>query len=124
MTKSGKRPKKRVGKIDEYVGEQIRKYQLLRGLTLMELARDAGVQFQQVQKYESGANRISASRLVKMAEALDTTIPVLFGKYVAIQAHEGLFERHILKLIRAYNRLPAAIQGKFYELVAEMGRKG
>ena len=54
--------------IDVDVGQQVRKYRLLRGLTQTQLAERVGVKFQQMQKYESGASRVSASRLVKIAE--------------------------------------------------------
>ena len=50
----------------------------LRGYSQTELATRVGLTFQQVQKYESGANRISASRLWEIAEALDTPIGFFF----------------------------------------------
>jgi len=49
--------------VDIYVGQRLRQRREMRGMPQKELARQLGISFQQVQKYESGANRISASKL-------------------------------------------------------------
>lgn len=109
--------------IDVYVGKRIRKIRLMRGMTQTELAKEIGVEFQQVQKYEVGTNRVSASRLVKIADALDTTIAILFGKYATNHLEDSLFEnRRILKIIRVFDRMPIVIQGHIYKLIMEMGK--
>ena len=61
--------------IDMSVGERVRKLRQTKGWTERELAEKIGVTFQQLQKYENASNRISASRLYLMCEALETTIP-------------------------------------------------
>lgn len=58
-------------RIDEYVGSRIAKRRSSLGLSQAELAKRIGVSFQQVQKYESGQNRVACSRLFKIAEVLD-----------------------------------------------------
>ena len=60
--------------IDVSLGERIRELRHLREMTQMELAKQVGVRFQQVQKYETGFNRVSASRLYMIAEALDVEV--------------------------------------------------
>ena len=65
--------------IDVHVGERIKHFRHLRGMTQIELAKQVGVRFQQIQKYESGSNRVSASRLHMIAEAFDVEIGDLFG---------------------------------------------
>lgn len=65
--------------IDIHVGKRIRHFRYLRGITLDRLAQQIGVKFQQVQKYENASNRVSASRLYLIAEALDVSIEDLFG---------------------------------------------
>ena len=65
--------------VDIQVGERIRELRHLREMTQMELAKQVGVRFQQVQKYETGFNRVSASRLYMTAEALDVEVADLFG---------------------------------------------
>ena len=64
--------------IDIHVGERIRGLRLLKEMTQMDLAKQVGVRFQQVQKYETGFNRVSASRLYMIAEALDVEVIDLF----------------------------------------------
>lgn len=79
-------PQKRRGKteagdphpVDIHVGDKLRLMRTLRGYSQTELATRVGLTFQQVQKYESGANRISASRLWEISEALDTPIGFFF----------------------------------------------
>lgn len=56
--------------VDKHVGERVRDRRLERGVTQQELAAAMGISYQQVQKYENGANRISCGRLALLAEAL------------------------------------------------------
>jgi transcriptional regulator with XRE-family HTH domain len=64
--------------IDLHVGAQARARRILLGLSQERLADGLGITFQQVQKYERGSNRISASRLYNMAELLDVPITYFF----------------------------------------------
>ncbi len=66
--------KRRINDVDRIVGKRIYALRRARGLTQTQLAEVAGVRFQQIQKYESGANRVSASRLWAIAGALDVDI--------------------------------------------------
>jgi transcriptional regulator with XRE-family HTH domain len=63
---------------DVLVGQNIRIGRLQAGLSQTELGARVGVTFQQIQKYEKGANRIDASRLQQIADALRVPIPALF----------------------------------------------
>ncbi|AYD02395.1 helix-turn-helix transcriptional regulator [Neorhizobium sp. NCHU2750] len=65
-------------KVDQRVGENIRHIRLLRGLSQGALAEAAGITFQQVQKYEKGTNRVSASRLVQFSIVLSCSLDDLF----------------------------------------------
>ena len=62
--------------VDLHIGQRVRHRRWLLGMTQQQLAQSVGIRFQQIQKYESGANRVSASRLWDLAQALD--IPVSF----------------------------------------------
>ena len=64
--------------IDAYVGSRISLRRSAMGLSQTALARELGVSFQQVQKYETGTNRISASRLHRMAMVLGTSVESFF----------------------------------------------
>ena len=65
--------------IDVHVGGRVRMRRLLLGMNQETLANALGLTFQQVQKYEGGANRVSASRLSAMAEILSVPISYFFG---------------------------------------------
>ena len=65
--------------VDAYIGAQIRDRRTALGLSQEALGRKLGVSFQQVQKYEGGANRVSASRLSAMADILSVPISYFFG---------------------------------------------
>jgi transcriptional regulator with XRE-family HTH domain len=64
--------------IDLHLGRRLRRRRRLLGLTQQQLAVQVGVRFQQIQKYECGANRISAARLWELAEALETPISYFY----------------------------------------------
>ena len=66
--------------IDVAVGARIRTRRRATGLSQTQLAEALGITFQQVQKYERGANRVSASMLVKIAAKLETTVAALVGE--------------------------------------------
>lgn len=66
--------------IDVEVGRRIRLRRKALGISQSELAGALGVSFQQTQKYEKGANRVSASMLVRIAAKLETTVAALVGE--------------------------------------------
>jgi transcriptional regulator with XRE-family HTH domain len=65
-------------KIDLLLGRRLRNRRRLMGMTQNQLALMVGVRFQQIQKYESGANRISASRLWRFCQALEVPAAYFF----------------------------------------------
>lgn len=74
---------------DVFVGEKIRQRRKALGLSQEKLGERIGVTFQQVQKYEKGVNRVGASRLAKLAEALCVPLPFFFpepGRALAMPA--------------------------------------
>jgi len=71
-------PAKRPSSIDVAVGRNVRIWRMAKGLSQAQLAHRVGVTFQQLQKYEVGANRIGTGRLVKLAETLGVPIATLF----------------------------------------------
>ena len=77
--------------LDQKIGDQVRARRLLVGLTQEKLGDALGVSFQQVQKYEKGANRISASRLRQIAGALGVSVTHF---YDAAGAGDGAADGH------------------------------
>jgi transcriptional regulator with XRE-family HTH domain len=130
--------------IDVHVGNRIRLRRTLLGMSQETLADALGVTFQQIQKYEKGANRVSSSRLMDIAGALDVDIPYFFAEMSASvadqtpsqlihskQLPENDFEkdpmvkRETLELVRAYYSIPdPVVRKRLTELVRAMARTG
>lgn len=100
--------------IDVHLGKRLRRRRRLLGLTQQQLAGSCGVRFQQIQKYECGANRISAARLWQLSEALEVPVAYFYdGLSAAAQAQaaegessgEVLASKETMDLIRAYYQL-------------------
>jgi transcriptional regulator with XRE-family HTH domain len=91
---------------DVHVGGRIRARRLLVGMNQDTLANRLGLTFQQVQKYESGANRVSASRLSQIAELLGVPVDYFFiglgGEEGSADARERLQRPEAIELIRSY----------------------
>jgi transcriptional regulator with XRE-family HTH domain len=97
--------------VDVAVGARIRLFRKMRGLTQQALADAAGVTFQQIQKYERGANRVSASMLARIAGTLEAPVSELFGEastgMSAIDEVAPLLAQPgAIELLRAYSALP------------------
>ena len=97
--------------IDVHLGKRLRRRRRLLGLTQQQLAGACGVRFQQIQKYECGANRISAARLWQLSEALEVPVGYFYDglsdtrRETTGESAEGgeMFARkETLDLIRAY----------------------
>jgi transcriptional regulator with XRE-family HTH domain len=76
--RSPRTPARRPSPVDVAVGRNVRIWRMARGLSQAQLANRLGVTFQQVQKYEVGANRIGTGRLVRLAAILGIPIAALF----------------------------------------------
>ena len=74
---------------DKYVGSRVRMRRLMLHMSQTDLADQLGVTFQQVQKYEKGSNRISASRLQAMCHILQVPVPYFFEGAPQITGHSG-----------------------------------
>ena len=103
-------------RVDVHVGQRIRRRRWLVGKTQQDLAVEVGVKFQQVQKYETGANRVSASRLWEIAAALDVDVTHFFeGLDGAKDASSGkhpsaeiLQAKEAVDLVRIFYSIPEA----------------
>ena len=112
--------------IDVHVGGRIRMRRLLLGMNQETLANALGLTFQQVQKYEGGANRVSASRLSAMAEILGVPISYFFGDLrpddAEISPEDRQWREHLqrpetIEFIRLYYAIPdQKIRRQFLEM--------
>jgi transcriptional regulator with XRE-family HTH domain len=75
-----KKAPKSPGAVDQYIGARMRERRLALSLSQDALAKKLGVSFQQVQKYENGANRVSAARLFDICEVLDVSLASMFER--------------------------------------------
>src|SRR5262249_49788279 len=97
---------------DMEVGRRIRAQRLVRGLSQTDLGRSLGITFQQVQKYEKGANRVGAGRLTRIAEVLGVPVAFFFGDHAssgktddASEALGFLETAGAVRLVKAYAQI-------------------
>jgi transcriptional regulator with XRE-family HTH domain len=113
--------------IDVHVGKRIRMRRLFLGMNQETLANALGLTFQQVQKYEGGANRVSASRLSAMADILGVPISFFFNDLQSDgeaqtpqeqQTRERMERPETIELIRLYYAIPDMnVRQQFLEMV-------
>ncbi|MEO0398150.1 MAG: helix-turn-helix transcriptional regulator [Pseudomonadota bacterium] len=121
--------------VDLYVGKRLRQRRRLLGLTQQKLADAVSIRFQQIQKYESGANRISASRLWALAKALEVPVayffegvdetedaaPIRNGNGVHQPTPHDVFQnKDTIDLVRAYYRLNEEPRRRLLDLAKAM----
>ncbi|HEV3175000.1 MAG TPA: helix-turn-helix transcriptional regulator [Stellaceae bacterium] len=95
------------GEVDTLVGQRLREARLLAGLSQGQLGAHIGVTFQAVQKYESGENRLSASRLLAVAEILRRPVSFFFGDLSESipRVEPASLTTKEIKLLRYYRRI-------------------
>ncbi|MEM8554449.1 MAG: helix-turn-helix transcriptional regulator [Pseudomonadota bacterium] len=108
--------------VDVHVGKRIRHRRWLIGTTQQQLAEKVGIKFQQIQKYETGMNRVSASRLWDIAEALEVQVAYFFDGLSNEQELTGntpgdiLADKEALELVRSYYAIPETQRRQLFEL--------
>lgn len=90
--------------VDRQVGERMRRRRILLGLTQDQVADALGISYQQIQKYETGANRISAGRLAQIAEVLEVLPGWFFGTAEAAD-EPASSSRAVIELVRNFSRI-------------------
>jgi len=108
--------------VDVHVGKRIRHRRWMVGMTQQQLAEKVGIKFQQIQKYETGMNRVSASRLWDIADAVNVPISFFFegldGEEINTGAMPGdiLADKEALELVRSYYAIPENQRRRLFEL--------
>lgn len=122
-------------RVDQHVGARLRLRRTMLGLSQTELANKVNLTFQQVQKYESGANRVSASRLFYIAEALDVPVSFFFDDMNDDSMDSTVIaerppmpdpetSRESLELMRNYHRIENPLtRSGIYNLVKALGKE-
>lgn len=128
--------------VDVHVGIRLRQRRTLLGMSQTDLGKALGLTFQQVQKYERGANRIGASRLYQIGNVLDVSVSYFFdempgevkntsgdfakpsraGSIEAAQAADPMSQRETLELARAYYRIEDPhVRKRVIDLIKSIG---
>ena len=130
---------RKTGRIDVHVGTQLRLRRLIVGLSQDELGSRLGISFQQIQKYETGTNRISAARLFEISRELDVPISWFFkdlpaeeGQGSAVPAADAGLEtadvsdpRETGELLRHFSSIEDQdVRRKIIEMVAVLAGRG
>ncbi len=109
--------------VDAHVGKRIRHRRWMVGMTQQQLADKVGIKFQQIQKYETGMNRVSASRLWDIADTLGVQIAFFFEGLsgegmtsVAAPAGDFFADKEALELVRSYYAIPEAQRRRLFDL--------
>ncbi|WP_299406465.1 helix-turn-helix transcriptional regulator [uncultured Roseobacter sp.] len=111
--------------VDVHVGKRIRQRRWLVGMTQQKLAECVGIKFQQIQKYETGANRVSASRLWDIADALEVDVAFFFEGLKSETDVEAASEsipadmmgdKEAMDLVRSYYAIPENQRRRLFEL--------
>ncbi len=111
--------------VDVHVGKRVRHRRWMVGMTQQQLAEHVGIKFQQIQKYETGMNRVSASRLWDIAETLSVPVSFFFeGLDSGADGIEGaeplpgdiLADKEALELVRSYYAIPETQRRRLFEL--------
>ena len=107
--------------VDAHVGKRIRHRRWMVGMTQQQLADKVGIKFQQIQKYETGMNRVSASRLWDIADALGVEISFFFeglaeGDVPKLAGADMMADKEALELVRSYYSIPEAQRRRLFDL--------
>ena len=126
--------------VDVYVGSRLKKRRSLMGISQEKLADAVGLTFQQVQKYERGANRVSASRLYQFSQILEVPVSFFYEGFSDSSAapafglsdndqegfdtgvDEDIFEKkETIKLLREYYSIPdPKLRADFFKMIKSM----
>jgi transcriptional regulator with XRE-family HTH domain len=119
--------------VDVHVGSRIKHQRTMSGISQDKLGKELGLTFQQIQKYEKGANRVGASRLFQISKILNVAVAFFFEEMpsaispqyaggMAEEAegfeHNTLSKRETLELVRAYYKIEdPEIRKRVFELI-------
>lgn len=112
--------------IDRHVGDRIRRRRVMLGLTQEQLGEALGISYQQIQKYETGANRVSAGRLFMISHILEVSVGTLFdGLGEEIDNEMSNTSRHVIELVRAFSKISDdKVRGSVMSLVRTLADRG
>lgn len=108
--------------VDAHVGQRLRQLRHARGLSQSELGKLIGVQFQQVQKYETGYNRVAASRIYHLAKSLNVSPNYFFEGLDLPEPNAELRSQQELFLLCAFRAAPEGTQHAILRIAQEAAK--
>ncbi len=108
--------------VDVHVGQRVRQRRWMAGMTQQQLGDKVGIKYQQIQKYETGVNRISVSRMWDIAATMEVPVSFFFegidGQAPDTgEARGDIFtDREALELLRAYYAIPENQRRRLFDL--------
>ncbi len=127
-----KRPRRTVAEhgphpTDVHVGGRVRMRRMLLGMSQTKLGDALGLTFQQIQKNETGINRIGSSRLYQLSHILDVPVAYFFegleGDLLAESFNNVMSKRETLELVKAYYRIPdSAVRDALRKMAKAMAK--
>ncbi|MCB1368119.1 MAG: helix-turn-helix transcriptional regulator [Rhodobacteraceae bacterium] len=110
--------------VDVHVGKRIRHRRWMVGMTQQQLGEAVGIKFQQIQKYETGMNRVSASRLWDIAHAMEVPVNFFFeglegdstDMAAANTPGDLLADKEAQELVRSYYAIPENQRRRLFDL--------
>jgi transcriptional regulator with XRE-family HTH domain len=141
IRRHGRQKSEKPNPIDVQVGSRVRLRRNMLGLSQEKLGEAIGLTFQQVQKYERGANRIGASRLHELSRVLDVPVAFFFDDTDPVRApaipggfaeplaepfeSDPLRKRETVELVEAYYRIDdAAVRRRLFDLAKALAAEG
>lgn len=112
--------------VDAHVGRKVREVRLLRGLTQANVAEQLGLSFQQLQKYETGHNRVSASRMYEIARLLKVEPSYFFEGYDEESAGaKGHLDERTARAAKALASITdEAVRNQIQTMIMELAGRG
>jgi transcriptional regulator with XRE-family HTH domain len=112
--------------VDSHVGQRVRQRRWLLGMTQQHLDEKVGIKFQQIQKYETGTNRVSSSRLWDISEVMDVPVSFSFegldrNDYRVAGKKNILEDKEALDLVRCYYAFPENQRKRLFDLARVLG---
>ncbi len=107
--------------VDIHVGKKLKQLRVLRGMTQTEVAQGLGISFQQVQKYELGRNRISASKLFEISRILNVAPSYFFDGLDDDSGDQGVLDHEATKIASMLTQIKdERLRGQIRTFISEL----
>lgn len=111
--------------VDIHVGKKLKQLRVLRGMTQTEVAQGLNISFQQVQKYELGRNRVSASKLFEISQILGVAPSYFFEGLDEVASPGDMLDDEATKIASMLTRIKdERLRGQIRTFISELASTG